>query len=157
MNPELEIAKDQLWKFQLRREHAQLLKEMGTHQDAFTAFAGDTKATQECLKEQLVGLKSRFERLADDSQKQAQEAKEHWRVIEAKVAEMDNIKAELKVLGIHINNIEVKKSILVQRKCRIFTFFLQLRLLIILFYHKQCQPPSYQILKSAEYLYQKLP
>jgi hypothetical protein len=115
MNPELELAKDQLWKFQLRREHAQLLKVIDTHKEAFTAFAEEAKAAQECLKEQFSSLRSNFEKLADDSKKQAQEAKDHRRAIEEKVAEMDKIKADLKALGVHVDTLEGKESIIVER------------------------------------------
>jgi chromosome segregation ATPase len=124
MNSEIELAKDQLWKFQLRREHAQLLKDMDSHKEAFTAFAEEARVAQEGLKEQLTGLKSRFEKLADDSKKQAQEAKDHRRAIDGKVAEIDRIKADLMALGVHVNTIEGKQSTLVERKCRIFHSFI---------------------------------
>lgn len=117
MNPELELAKDQLWKFQLRREHAQLLKDMDVQKEAFTAFAVEAKVAQERLKEQLTGLKSTFEKMADDSKK-AQEAKDYQRALEEKVAEVEKIKANLKALGVRVNNIEGKENSVVERKCQ---------------------------------------
>jgi aconitase B len=117
MNPELELAKDQLWKFQLRREHAQLLKDMDMQKEAFTAFAVEAKVAQERLKEQLTSLKSTFEKMADDSKKQAQEAKDHQRAVEEKVAEVEKIKADLKALEVRVNNTEGKENSIVERKC----------------------------------------
>jgi chromosome segregation ATPase len=116
MNPELELAKDQLWKFQLRREHAQLLKDMDRHREAFTAFAEEAKAAQESLKEQLTGLKSRFEKLADDNEKQAQEAKDHQRAVEEKVAQLEKIKVDLKALEVRVVTIKGKENSAVERK-----------------------------------------
>lgn len=117
MNPELELAKDQLWKFKLRQEHAQLVKDMDKHSQAFTAFAEEAKADQERLKEQITGLKSRFEKLVDDNVKQAREDKDHQRIIEEKFAEVDEIKAHLKALGVHVDSLESRESILVERGC----------------------------------------
>jgi len=130
MNPELELAKDQLWKFQLRREHAQLLKDMDTQKEAFTAFAEEAKAAQECLKEQITGLKSKFEKLADDNVKQAQEARDQQRAVEEKVAEVEKIKADLAALGVYISDLEGKEKNIVERTCHGVS---QLHPLILLF------------------------
>jgi hypothetical protein len=130
MNPELELAKDQLWKFQLRREHAQLLKDMDTQKEAFTAFAKEAKVVQERLKEQITGLKSRFEKLAGDNEKQAKEAKDQQRAVEEEVAVVDKIKADLMALGVHVSVLEGKEKNVGERKCH---SVLQLHLLILRF------------------------
>mgnify|MGYP003623035636 CR=1 FL=1 len=117
MNTELESAKDQLWKFQLRREHAQLLKVMDTHKESFTVFAEEAKAAQECLKDQFTGLKSRLDKLADDHWKQAQEAKEYRKAVEEKIAEVDKIKADLMALGVHVNALESDEKNAKECKC----------------------------------------
>jgi hypothetical protein len=129
MNPELELAKDQLWKFQLRREHAQLLKDTDTQKDAFIAFAEEAKAAQDRLKDQLTGLRSRFQKLADDNEKQAKEAKDQQKAVEEKFAEVDKIKADLKALGGRVNVLEGKESIVLERKCHSVS---RIQLLILL-------------------------
>lgn len=102
MSPEADLAKDQLWKYQLRREHATLLDDMNMQKIAFTTFAEEAKATQEHLQEQLSSLKSKFDKLTDDNEKYAQEIKDLLKDVQKKAAEVEKIRAELNVVGVRV-------------------------------------------------------
>jgi chromosome segregation ATPase len=103
VNPEAEVAQDRLWKYQLRREHATLLNAMENQRNAFTAFAEEAKAAQERLQEQINGLRSKFDKLAEHNEKHAQEIKDYLEDMQEKTAEVEKLKAELKVVGARVN------------------------------------------------------
>lgn len=129
-SPEAEIATDQLWKYQLRREHAALLNEMNTQRNAFTAFAEEAKPAQERLQEQITGLKSKFDKLAEDNEKHAEEIKCYLIDVQKKAAELEKIKAELKAVGGRVNAAAGIENNAVESKCYVLGQRILLNMLV---------------------------
>jgi gas vesicle protein len=117
MGDNIELAKDLLWKRQLRKEHATLLDDLEVQKAKFDAYAEEAKATQVQLEEQLSTLKSRLDKLAEDDRKHSQEVKEDLRKMQEKINEVEKVGEDVKTLAARFNATEGSKKAETERKC----------------------------------------
>ena len=114
MEPPVELAVDQLWKYQLRREHAALLEGLEDQNKKYAAFAGEAKAAHALLQEQITIMNSRLDKLADEGEKRAQGFQDDLRAVKEKATEIEMLRDELKALGARVDAMEGPKDIVAE-------------------------------------------
>src|SRR5277367_2679019 len=98
MEPPVELAVDQLWKYQLRREHAALLEGLEDQNKKYAAFTSEAKAAHALLQEQITIMNSKLDKLADEGEKRAQGFQDDLRAVKDKATEIEMLRDELKAL-----------------------------------------------------------
>ena len=106
MDPPVELGVDQLWKYQLRREHTALLQKLEDQKKKYEAFAEESKVAHERLEDQIATMKSKFKKLANEGERHTQEVKNDLKAVKEKCTEIEKIRDELKALGTKVDSIE---------------------------------------------------
>lgn len=97
---------DQLWKYQLRREHSALLQGLEDQKKKYAAFAEESKVAHERLQDQITTMKSKLIKLTEEGERHTQEIKDDLRAVKEKYAGIDKLRDELKLLGARVDAME---------------------------------------------------
>lgn len=106
MDPPVELGVDQLWRYQLRREHTALLQGLEDQKKKYAAFAEESKVAHERLQDQITTMKSKLNKLTDEGERHAQEVKDDLRAVKEKCTEIEKLRDELEGLGARVDAME---------------------------------------------------
>lgn len=106
MDPPVELGVDQLWKYQLRREHAALLQGLEDQKKQYEAFTEESKVTHERLQDQITAMNSKLNKLTDEGKRHTKEVKDDLKAVKEKYTEIEKLRDELKALSARVDTME---------------------------------------------------
>jgi chromosome segregation ATPase len=104
--PSVEKAIDNLWQYQLRREHSALLDTLEAERARWQGFTAEARAAQERLEGEITSMKAELFRISNEGEKRAQNIKHDLSIVEAKASEMERLRQDLRALSERVNDLE---------------------------------------------------
>lgn len=92
-------AEDLLWKFQLRKEHNQLLAKLDAHQEQLSAFVSETQSNFQKLHARLNAVEKKVDKLEADDKELGQESSKIHNELQALKEKVGSIAGNLQRTG----------------------------------------------------------